>query len=182
MLRSTMPHEPDELAARSSTANSLIRTPPCTRRLRRVALLPRTRVRWRRRTPPRASRRRSAASRPRPARGRAARPRSSRPIRSASASASAMSCVQSRIVASCSARTSPDELLHLELRARVEPRRRLVEQQQDGRGQQRPREGDLLLHAARQVLHRLRRAGRPGSRPSRGSRGSPCASAAASCP
>jgi hypothetical protein len=48
-----------------------------------------------------------------------------------------------------------DELLHLELRARVEPGRRLVEQQEDGRRQQRPRERDLLLHPAGEVLHRL---------------------------
>ena len=48
-----------------------------------------------------------------------------------------------------------DELLHLELRARVEPRRRLVEQEQHRRGEERPRERDLLLHAAREVLHRL---------------------------
>ena len=41
-----------------------------------------------------------------------------------------------------------DELLHLELRARVEARRRLVEQEQDRRGEQRARERDLLLHAA----------------------------------
>jgi hypothetical protein len=48
-----------------------------------------------------------------------------------------------------------DELLHLELRPRIEAGRRLVEQEQDRRGQERPREGDLLLHPARQVLHRL---------------------------
>ena len=48
-----------------------------------------------------------------------------------------------------------DEVLHLELRARVEPRGRLVEQEQHGRRQQRARERDLLLHAAREVLHRL---------------------------
>jgi hypothetical protein len=41
-----------------------------------------------------------------------------------------------------------DEILHLELGARIEPRCRLVEQQQDGRGEKRPREGHLLLHAA----------------------------------
>ena len=48
-----------------------------------------------------------------------------------------------------------DELLHLELRARVEPGRRLVEQEQHGRGQQRARERNLLLHPAGEVLHRL---------------------------
>ena len=63
--------------------------------------------------------------------------------------------MQSRIVASCARADLADELLHLELRARVEPRRRLVEQQQDGRRQERPRERDLLLHPAREVLHRL---------------------------
>jgi hypothetical protein len=41
-----------------------------------------------------------------------------------------------------------DELLHLELRARVETRGRLVEQQEDGRREQRPRQRDLLLHPA----------------------------------
>src|SRR3954466_5513368 len=48
-----------------------------------------------------------------------------------------------------------DEVLHLLLRARVEARRRLVEEQQHGRGEERPRERDLLLHPAREVLHRL---------------------------
>ena len=48
-----------------------------------------------------------------------------------------------------------DELLHLELRARVEAGRRLVEQEQDGRREERAGERDLLLHPARQVLHRL---------------------------
>jgi hypothetical protein len=48
-----------------------------------------------------------------------------------------------------------DELLHLELRARVEAGGRLVEEQEDGRGQERARERDLLLHPAREVLHRL---------------------------
>src|SRR4029453_16321736 len=48
-----------------------------------------------------------------------------------------------------------DELLHLLLGARVEAGRRLVQQQQDRRGQQRARERDLLLHAAGEVLHRL---------------------------
>ena len=48
-----------------------------------------------------------------------------------------------------------DERLHLLLRARIEARRRLVQQQQDGRREQRPRQRDLLLHAAREVLHRL---------------------------
>jgi hypothetical protein len=40
----------------------------------------------------------------------------------------------------------------------VETRCRLVEQEQHGRGQERPREGHLLLRSARQVLHRLRAA------------------------
>ena len=48
-----------------------------------------------------------------------------------------------------------DELLHLLLRARVEAGGRLVEQEQDRRGQEGARERDLLLHPARQVLHRL---------------------------
>ena len=48
-----------------------------------------------------------------------------------------------------------DEVLHLELRARVEARRRLVEQQQDRLRQERAGERDLLLHPAREVLHRL---------------------------
>ena len=48
-----------------------------------------------------------------------------------------------------------DELLHLELRARVEPGRRLVEQEQHRRGEQRARERDLLLRPAREVLHRV---------------------------
>jgi hypothetical protein len=47
------------------------------------------------------------------------------------------------------------ELLHLELRARIEARRRLVEQQQHRRREERPRERNLLLHPAREVLHRL---------------------------
>src|SRR5581483_5911643 len=53
-----------------------------------------------------------------------------------------------------------DELLHLLLRARVEARRRLVEEEQHGRGEQGPRERDLLLHPARQALHRLAAARR----------------------
>ena len=48
-----------------------------------------------------------------------------------------------------------DEVLHLELRARVEARRRLVEQEQDRLRQERACERDLLLHAAGEVLHRL---------------------------
>ena len=59
------------------------------------------------------------------------------------------------MVASCVGAHLADELLHLELRARVEARRRLVEQEQDRRGQQRAGERDLLLHAAGEVLHRL---------------------------
>ena len=57
-------------------------------------------------------------------------PRSSSPTRSASASASFMSWVQSRIVASCARADLADERLHLELRARIETRGRLVEQEQ----------------------------------------------------
>src|SRR4029450_5900633 len=49
-----------------------------------------------------------------------------------------------------------DELLHLLLRARVEPGGRLVQQQQDRRGQQRAGQRDLLLHAAGEGLHRVR--------------------------
>jgi hypothetical protein len=45
--------------------------------------------------------------------------------------------------------------LHLALRSRIEPGRRLVEKKQHRRGQKRPRERDLLLHPAREVLHRL---------------------------
>ena len=77
-----------------------MRTPPLSSSPRA-----RTSARWRRRTRPRACRRRIArAARP-PARGRAARPRrGSR--RARPASASVRSCVQSRIVASCSRRTS----------------------------------------------------------------------------
>ena len=48
-----------------------------------------------------------------------------------------------------------DELLHLELGARVEPGRRLVEEQEHGRREERARERDLLLHPARELLHRL---------------------------
>src|SRR6478752_616184 len=48
-----------------------------------------------------------------------------------------------------------DEVLHLQLAARVEAGGGLVQEQQHGRGQKRPRQGDLLLHPARQVLHRL---------------------------
>ena len=83
-------------------------------------------------------------------------------MRSARISASARSWVQSRIVVSWIDPHLADEVLHLELRARVEARRRLVEQQQDRRGQQRPRERDLLLGPAREVLHRVRRAATTG--------------------
>ena len=82
-----------------------MRTPPGPRR-RPLRPRPRTSGRWRRRTPARASRRRSGASGRRPARATSSSPRSRMPIRSASASASSRSCVQSRIVASCFARTS----------------------------------------------------------------------------
>ena len=48
-----------------------------------------------------------------------------------------------------------DEVLDLELRARVEPGRGLVEEQEDRLRQERAGERDLLLHAPRQVLHGL---------------------------
>src|SRR5262245_9917014 len=48
-----------------------------------------------------------------------------------------------------------DKLLDLELGARIEAGRRLVEQKQDRRRQQSTGKRDLLLHAAGQVLHRL---------------------------
>src|SRR5207249_4795527 len=48
-----------------------------------------------------------------------------------------------------------DERLHLLLRAWIEAGRRLVEQEQDGCGQQRSRQRHLLLHAPREVLHRI---------------------------
>src|SRR6266480_5637070 len=48
-----------------------------------------------------------------------------------------------------------NEVLHLELRARIEPGRRLVEQEQDRGGEQSARERDLLLHSSRQMLHPL---------------------------
>ena len=130
-----------------------MRTPPGPRRPPTPP--PRTRGRSRRRTPARACRRRSGVRISGTVSRKSSSPRSRMPTRSASASASARSCVQSRIVASCAAPHLADELLHLELRARVEARRRLVEQEQHRRGQQRPRERDLLLHAAREVLHRL---------------------------
>src|SRR5438552_2095511 len=48
-----------------------------------------------------------------------------------------------------------DEVLHLELGARVETRGGLVEEQHHRRGQQCARERDFLLHPAGKVLHRL---------------------------
>ena len=57
-----------------------------------------------------------------------------------------------------------DEVLDLALGARVEARRRLVEQQQRRRGQQRARERDLLLHARARGPPSARRRARPGSR------------------
>jgi hypothetical protein len=48
-----------------------------------------------------------------------------------------------------------DERLHLELRARVETRGRLVEQQQHRGGQERPCERNLLLHPSAEIFHRL---------------------------
>jgi hypothetical protein len=69
-----------------------------------------------------------------------------------------MSCVQSSVVVSLQPPHLADEVLHLELGPRVEARRRLVEQEQRRRGQQRARQRHLLLHPARQVLHRGRRA------------------------
>ena len=48
-----------------------------------------------------------------------------------------------------------DERLHLELARRVEARRRFVEQHQHRRGQERPRDGDLLLLSSREVQHRV---------------------------
>src|SRR5581483_2783726 len=53
-----------------------------------------------------------------------------------------------------------DERLHLLLRPWVEARRRLVQQEQNRRGEQRACERDLLLHAARQVFPRLTATGR----------------------
>ena len=76
-------------------------------------------------------------------------------MRSASASASAMSCVQSRMSRRACARTSRMNSCTSSFERGSRPGRRLVEQEQHRRGQQRPRERDLLLHAAREVLHRL---------------------------
>src|SRR5262249_34955591 len=47
------------------------------------------------------------------------------------------------------------ESLHVLFRARVEPGCWLVEQQQDRRGQQRTRDGHLLLHPPRKLLQRF---------------------------
>ena len=130
-----------------------MRTPPSPRRLRPSP--PRTPGRWRRRTPPRASPRRN-----------------SRLSSSAGSQAEQLAAVEDpdpvrkrlrlrEIVGAEEDRRLvrlpdlADELLHLELRARVEACRRLVEEQKHWRRQQRARERDLLLHAARQVLHRL---------------------------
>jgi hypothetical protein len=51
-----------------------------------------------------------------------------------------------------------DQLLDLALGAGVKAGRRLVEQQQRRRGEQRAGERDLLLHAPAELLHRLARA------------------------
>src|SRR5215216_1797805 len=48
-----------------------------------------------------------------------------------------------------------DERLHVLLAPGVESRSRLVEEHQDGTGEQRPRQRDLLLHSTAQVLHRF---------------------------
>ena len=74
-----------------------------------------------------------------------------------------------------------DELLHLELRARVEARRRLVEQKENRRRQQRASERDLLLHPSRQRSPSAPSGGRAGSRRARGSPGSCPASLETSC-
>src|SRR3712207_3578127 len=50
---------------------------------------------------------------------------------------------------------APDEGLHVLLAARVEAGRRLVEEHQDRAREERPRQSNLLLHPAAQVLHRL---------------------------
>ncbi len=47
------------------------------------------------------------------------------------------------------------EGLHVALRVRVEPGRRLVEQEERGRREEAAGDGDLLLHPARHPLHRL---------------------------
>ena len=144
-MRSTTPASADELvpdgcgAPGDHHANT---SRPCPRRVSSS-----NGCRSRRRTPPRACRRRTAPSLVGRSEARSAcRGRGSR-SRSASTSASARSCVQSRIVASWIAPHLADEVLNLELGAWVEPGRRLVEQEQHRRGQQRPRERDLLLHA-----------------------------------
>jgi hypothetical protein len=46
---------------------------------------------------------------------------------------------------------APDEVLHVTPGARVQAGRRLIEQQQRRRGEQRARQRDLLLHAAREA-------------------------------
>ncbi len=47
-----------------------------------------------------------------------------------------------------------DELLHLSLGTGVQPCRRLVQEQQDGRCQEGTGDGHFLLHAARHLLQR----------------------------
>ncbi len=155
---------------------AVIRTPPCTRRLLRRSL-PRT-------SRPVAAKNASSSvshavaplhvrdrlEEQELARGRAGR-RGRRAL-----SASTMSCVQSRIVASCVCRTSLTKSCTSSFERGSRPGRRLVEQEQDRRGEQRARERDLLLHPARQVLHRLAAPVGAGSRPSRGSRDRRCAS------
>ena len=100
--------EADELLASHARWRStrVIRTPPCTRRLRRRA------ASFSNSRPVAAKNASSSVSTPKrrftssTGSRKSSSPRSSRPMRSASASASAMSCVQRRIVASCSTRTS----------------------------------------------------------------------------
>ena len=58
------------------------------------------------------------------------------------------------------------ERLHLALASDVESRRGLVEEEQHRRGQERPRDRDLLLHAARKLLERLAHALRLDAEPS----------------
>ena len=65
-----------------------------------------------------------------------------------------------------------DELLHLELRARVEPGRRLVEQQQHGRGRAAPGRARPSAACRATGSPSARRAASAGSRPARGCAGS----------
>ena len=133
-------------------------------------------------TRPRACPRRSGARSAAGGSSASSRPRSRIPTRSASASASAMSCVHSSVVVSCSRRTSRMKRLHLELGARVEPGRRLVEQQQ------RRRRSAARARAPPSAACRARgppsapTRGRPGSRRARGSPASARASRAGPSP